>query len=108
MIRVNPLEFLVAMKEPLIIAFTTATSEAALPKAFEALDDFGVTPRISAFVVPFGYSFNLDGSTLYLALASIFCAQAAGIEKSLGDQIIMIFMLMVSSKGVAGVRGIIQ
>ncbi|GMF42011.1 unnamed protein product [Phytophthora fragariaefolia] len=102
--RINPVEFLVAMKEPLVIAYTTATSEAALPKVFEALEKYGVSTHISGFVVPFGYSFNLDGSTLYLSLGSVFCAQAAGVHKSIGEQIVMVLMLMVSSKGVAGVR----
>ncbi|KAF1771898.1 Sodium:dicarboxylate symporter [Phytophthora cactorum] len=104
MFKINPVEFLVAMKEPLIIAYTTATSEAALPKVFDALEKYGVATHISGFVVPFGYSFNLDGSTLYLSLASVFCAQAAGVHKSVGEQIVMVLMLMISSKGVAGVR----
>ncbi|KAH9124059.1 hypothetical protein AeMF1_005119 [Aphanomyces euteiches] len=81
-IRLSPIEFVRGMREPLLIAYTTATSEAALPKVFEALDAFGVSKHITAFVVPFGYSFNLVGSTLYLTLASMFCAQAAGIHKS--------------------------
>ncbi|OQS04928.1 dicarboxylate/amino acid:cation (Na or H) symporter (DAACS) family protein [Thraustotheca clavata] len=102
--KINPLEFLSAMREPLVIAYTTATSEAALPKVFECLLEFGVSRHISAFVVPFGYSFNLDGSTLYLSLAAVFCAQASGVEKSIGEQITMVLMLMISSKGVAGVR----
>ncbi|KAG1712369.1 hypothetical protein DVH05_000116 [Phytophthora capsici] len=102
--KISPVEFLIAMKEPLIIAYTTATSEAALPKVFDALEKYGVATHISGFVVPFGYSFNLDGSTLYLSLASVFCAQAAGVHKSVGEQIVMVLMLMISSKGVAGVR----
>ncbi|POM69013.1 Dicarboxylate/amino acid:cation (Na or H) symporter (DAACS) family protein [Phytophthora palmivora] len=104
MFKINPIEFLVAMKEPLIIAYTTATSEAALPKVFDALEKYGVSTHVSGFVVPFGYSFNLDGSTLYLSLASVFCAQASGVDKSIGEQIVMVLMLMISSKGVAGVR----
>ncbi|TDH66069.1 hypothetical protein CCR75_007496 [Bremia lactucae] len=104
MFKINAVEFLNAMREPLIIAYTTATSEAALPKVFESLERYGVAPHISGFVVPFGYSFNLDGSTLYLSLAAVFCAQAAGVEKSVGEQIVMVLMLMISSKGVAGVR----
>jgi proton glutamate symport protein len=104
LIKIHPLEFIHAMQEPLVIAFTTATSEAALPKVFEALEAFGVSPHISAFVIPFGYSFNLDGSTLYLSLASVFCAQAAGIEKDLGAQISMMLYLVIASKGVAAVR----
>ncbi|UIZ24063.1 hypothetical protein KXD40_008143 [Peronospora effusa] len=102
--KINAVEFLVAMKEPLIIAYTTATSEAALPKVFECLEKYGVSSHISSFVVPFGYSFNLDGSTLYLSLASVFCAQASGADKTVGEQIVMVLMLMISSKGVAGVR----
>ncbi|KAG9400511.1 hypothetical protein AC1031_010730 [Aphanomyces cochlioides] len=103
-IKLSPIEFVRGMREPLLIAYTTATSEAALPKVFEALDAFGVSKHITAFVVPFGYSFNLDGSTLYLTLASMFCAQAAGIHKTLGEQVTMCLLLIVSSKGVAGVR----
>ncbi|KAJ3065906.1 hypothetical protein HDU98_010753 [Podochytrium sp. JEL0797] len=102
--KINPIELVIAMKEPLIIAYTTATSEAALPKVFEALEAYGVSTEITAFVVPFGYSFNLDGSTLHLSLAAMFCAQAAGVNKTLTEQIVMLLMLMVSSKGVAGVR----
>ncbi|KAH7465708.1 hypothetical protein KRP22_014165 [Phytophthora ramorum] len=104
MFKINAMEFLIAMREPLIIAYTTATSEAALPKVFEALEKYGVSTHISGFVVPFGYSFNLDGSTLYLSLAAVFCAQASGVDKSVGEQIVMVLMLMISSKGVAGVR----
>jgi proton glutamate symport protein len=102
--RINPITFFIAMRDPLFIAYTTATSEAALPNVFEALDEYGVSTNISSFVVPFGYSFNLDGATLYLSLASVFCAQAAGVDKTIGEQIVMVLMLMVSSKGVAGVR----
>ncbi|MEK7675696.1 MAG: cation:dicarboxylase symporter family transporter [Verrucomicrobiota bacterium] len=95
--------FLAAVKEPALIAFSTTSSEAALPKAMEAMEKFGVPRRIVAFVMPTGYSFNLDGSTLYLAVASIFVAQAAGIELSLGQQVLMMLTLMLTSKGVAGV-----
>ncbi|ORY47476.1 Sodium:dicarboxylate symporter [Rhizoclosmatium globosum] len=102
--RINPIEFLAAIREPLIIGYTTATSEAALPKVFEALEAYGVSTEVTSFVIPFGYSFNLDGSTLYLSLAAVFCAQAAGVEKTIGEQIVMVLMLMISSKGVAGVR----
>ncbi|DBA01198.1 TPA: hypothetical protein N0F65_002333 [Lagenidium giganteum] len=102
--KISPTEFFSTMREPLIIAYTTATSEAALPKVFECLEQFGVSPHISAFVVPFGYSFNLDGSTMYLSLAAVFCAQASGVHKDIGEQIVMVLMLMISSKGVAGVR----
>jgi proton glutamate symport protein len=95
--------FLRAVAEPATIAFATSTSEAALPRAMEAMEAFGVPRRIVAFVIPAGYSFNLDGSTLYLALASIFIAQAAGIHMSWSQQLFMVFTLMITSKGVAGV-----
>ena len=91
------------MAEPFSIAFATASSEAALPRALENMEAFGVPQQIVAFVLPTGYSFNLDGSTLYLSLASIFVAQAAGIHLSFSQQLIMVFTLMVTSKGVAGV-----
>jgi proton glutamate symport protein len=92
-----------AVKEPWLIAFSTASSEAALPRAFEAMEEFGVPRRIVAFVLPTGYSFNLDGSTLYLAVASVFVAQAAGIDMSLKSQVLMMVTLMLTSKGVAAV-----
>jgi proton glutamate symport protein len=95
--------FLGAVAEPATIAFATSTSEAALPRAMECMESFGVPRRIVAFVIPAGYSFNLDGSTLYLALASIFVAQAAGIHMSWREQLFMVFALMLTSKGVAGV-----
>jgi proton glutamate symport protein len=95
--------FLRAVAEPATIAFATSTSEAALPRAMEAMEALGVPRRIVAFVIPAGYSFNLDGSTLYLAAASIFVAQAAGMHLSLGQQIAMMLTLMLTSKGVAGV-----
>ncbi len=95
--------FLEAIAEPATIAFATSTSEAALPRAMECMEAFGVPRRIVAFVIPAGYSFNLDGSTLYLAMASIFVAQAAGIPMSWSQQLLMVFTLMLTSKGVAGV-----
>ncbi|MBL0175512.1 MAG: cation:dicarboxylase symporter family transporter [Ignavibacteria bacterium] len=95
--------FLRAVKEPALIAFSTTSSEAALPKAMQIMEEFGVPRRIVAFVLPTGYSFNLDGSTLYLALASVFVAQAAGVEMSLGQQLLMMLTLMLTTKGVAGV-----
>jgi proton glutamate symport protein len=91
------------VKEPWLIAFSTASSEAALPLAMENLERFGVPRRIVAFVLPTGYSFNLDGSTLYLAVASVFVAQAAGIELTFGTQLLMMLTLMLTSKGVAAV-----
>ncbi|MBX7191886.1 MAG: cation:dicarboxylase symporter family transporter [Sandaracinaceae bacterium] len=102
-IRVKPLAYLRAIREPAITAFTTASSEAALPRLLEDLVRFGVPRRVASFVVPAGYSFNLDGSTLYLVLASITIAQAAGVEQSLGDQLVMLLAFMLTSKGVAGV-----
>ena len=96
-------KFIRAVKEPAVIAFSTTSSEAALPRAMEVLERLGVPRRIVAFVLPLGYSFNLDGTTLYLSLASIFVAQAAGIHLSIGQQITMLLTLMLTSKGVAGV-----
>ncbi|HEX3587063.1 MAG TPA: cation:dicarboxylase symporter family transporter [Candidatus Angelobacter sp.] len=95
--------FVRAVAEPFSIAFATASSEAALPRALENMEAFGVPKQIVAFVLPTGYSFNMDGSTLYLSLASIFVAQAAGVHLSFSQQLIMVFTLMVTSKGVAGV-----
>lgn len=95
--------FIAAVAEPVSIAFGTSSSEAALPAAMEQMEAFGVPREIVAFVLPTGYSFNLDGSTLYLSLASIFVAQAAGIHLSLGQQLLMVVTLMLTSKGVAGV-----
>jgi len=92
-----------AVKEPFLIAFSTSSSEAALPKALENMEKFGVPAHIAGFVIPTGYSFNLDGSTLYLSLATVFVAQAAGIELSLERQLLIMLMLMLTSKGVAGV-----
>ena len=95
--------FLRAIKEPALIAFSTASSEAALPLAMERIEQMGVPRRIVAFVIPVGYSFNLDGSTLYLAVASIFVAQAAGVHLGLSQQLLLMLTLMLTSKGVAGV-----
>ena len=91
------------VREPWLIAFSTASSEAALPLAMQKMEAFGVPRRIVAFVMPTGYSFNLDGSTLYLALASVFVAQAANIDMPLSQQVLMMLTLMVTSKGVAAV-----
>ena len=96
-------KFVRAVKEPAVIAFSTTSSEAALPRAMEVLERLGVPRRIVSFVLPLGYSFNLDGTTLYLSLASIFVAQAAGVELTIGQQITMLLTLMLTSKGVAGV-----
>ena len=91
------------IRDPLLLAFTTASSEAAYPRTLEALDKFGVPPKIASFVLPLGYSFNLDGSMMYMTFASIFIAQAYGIHLSLGQEITMLLVLMVTSKGIAGV-----
>lgn len=96
-------KFFHAILEPVSIAFATTSSEAALPKAMENMEKFGVPRKIVAFVLPTGYSFNLDGTTLYLSLASVFVAQAAGIDMTWKEQLMMVFTLMVTSKGVAGV-----
>jgi len=101
--RIPVRAFLKAVAEPATIAFATATSEAALPRAMEAMEALGVPRRIVAFVIPAGYSFNLDGSTLYLALASMFVAQAANVHMSWGEQLLMMGTLILTSKGVAGV-----
>jgi len=97
--------FIQAVTEPLTLAFATASSEAALPKALENMERFGVPKKIVAFVIPTGYSFNLDGTTLYLSLASVFVAQMCKIDLSIGQQITMCLIFMLTSKGVAGVRG---
>ena len=96
-------KFFRAISEPVSIAFATTSSESALPKAMENMEKLGVPRKIVSFVLPTGYTFNLDGSTLYLSLASVFVAQAANIDLSVGDQILMVFTLMLTSKGVAGV-----
>jgi proton glutamate symport protein len=104
-IKLNFRKFFDAVAEPVTIAFSTATSESALPKAMENLEAMGIPRKVVSFVLPTGYSFNLDGSTLYLSLASVFVAQLAGMDLSLGEQVKMVFILMLTSKGVAGVRG---
>ena len=101
--RVPLRRFIAAAAEPTSIAFATASSEAALPRAMENMEAFGVPRHIVAFVIPTGYSFNLDGSTLYLSLAAIFVAQAAGIQMPMGQQLLLLLTLMLTSKGVAGV-----
>ncbi|PYK46786.1 MAG: hypothetical protein DME53_01495 [Verrucomicrobia bacterium] len=105
--RIPVRQFVRAMREPAALAFATTSSESALPKAMESMERFGVPPDIVGFVMPTGYSFNLTGSTLYLAMASVFVAQAAettiGWHMSLGQQITMMLTLMLTSKGVAGV-----
>lgn len=101
--RVPLRRFFQLIKEPALIAFATTSSEAALPKAMENMEKLGVPRRIVAFVLPAGYSFNLDGSTLYLSMAAIFVAQAAGVDLTFGQQMLMMVTLMITSKGVAAV-----
>lgn len=101
--RVPVKGFFKAMREPFLIAFSTANSEAALPRAMESMEAFGVPRNIISFVIPLGYSFNLDGTTLYLSLAAVFVAQAAGIHMPIGQQLLMMLTLMLTSKGVAAV-----
>jgi Na+/H+-dicarboxylate symporter len=91
------------IRDPVVLAFSTASSEAAYPRTLEALERFGVPPRIASFVLPLGYSFNLDGSMMYMTFATIFIAQAYGIHLSLGQEITMLLVLMITSKGMAGV-----
>jgi proton glutamate symport protein len=102
-IKIPIKNFLSAISEPVSIAFATTSSESALPKAMENMERFGVPQKIVSFVMPTGYTFNLDGTTLYLSLASVFVSQAAGINLSIGEQLIMGLTLMLTSKGVAGV-----
>jgi Na+/H+-dicarboxylate symporter len=91
------------IRDPIVLAFSTASSEAAYPRTLEALERFGIPPRIASFVLPLGYSFNLDGSMMYMTFASIFIAQAYGIDLSIGQEITMLLVLMITSKGMAGV-----
>lgn len=101
--RISPTQFAAAIAEPAAIAFATTSSEAALPLAMERMEEFGVPRWIVSFVVPLGYSFNMTGSSLYLTMAAIFAAQAAGIHLNLGELLVMLATLMLTSKGVAGV-----
>jgi Na+/H+-dicarboxylate symporter len=91
------------VRQPVLIAFSTASSEAAMPKLFEQLDRFGIPRRISGLMIPLGYSFNLDGSMMYASFATIFIAQAYGVDLSIGTQIAILLTLMISSKGIAAV-----
>jgi proton glutamate symport protein len=102
-IKIPVKKFISAISEPVSIAFATTSSESALPKAMENMERFGVPQKIVSFVLPTGYTFNLDGTTLYLSLAAVFVAQAAGINLSVGEQLLMGLTLMLTSKGVAGV-----
>ncbi|WP_339252456.1 cation:dicarboxylase symporter family transporter [Sporosarcina sp. FSL W8-0480] len=106
MVGVNIFSFLKLLKEELILAYSTSSSETVLPKVMEKMEKFGAPKDIVSFVVPTGYSFNLDGSTLYQALAAIFIAQMYGIELSIMDQVMLVLVLMITSKGIAGVPGV--
>ena len=103
MARIPVRRFFDAARQPFLIAFSTASSEAALPLAMENMEAFGVPKHIVGFVIPVGYSFNLVGTTLYLSLAAVFVAQAAGVHQSFGEQLVLMLTLMLTSKGVAGV-----
>ena len=92
-----------SLRSPILLAFSTASSEAAYPRTLERLEEFGVSNRIASFVLPVGYSFNLDGSMLYCTFATIFIAQAYGIEVPIATQLTMLLLLMITSKGMAGV-----
>jgi len=102
-INVPFMGLLKTIKDPALLAFTTASSEAALPKAMELMEKFGVPKSIVSFVMPMGYTFNLDGTTMYLTLATLFCAQVVGIEIPIQQQIMIMLTLMLTSKGIAGV-----
>ncbi len=102
-IKISFLDLLKTIKDPALLAFTTASSEAALPKAMSQMEKFGVPKSIVSFVMPMGYTFNLDGSTLYLTLATLFCAQIAGINLTIEQQLMIMLTLMLTSKGIAGV-----
>lgn len=104
-VKVPIRRFIKEVTEPVTLAFATASSEAALPKAMENMERLGVPKKIVGFVIPTGYSFNLDGTTLYLSMASVFVAQMCGVDLSIGQQIQICLVLMLTSKGVAGVRG---
>ncbi len=103
MFKIKFLALLKAIKEPALLAFSTASSESAMPKTIEALEKYGISNRIVSFVLPLGYSFNLDGSIMYMTFATVFIAQSYGIHISAGDQINMMLILLVTSKGMAGV-----
>lgn len=101
--KINYFALLKAIKEPVLLAFSTASSESAMPKTIEALEKFGISNRIVSFVLPLGYSFNLDGSIMYMTFATIFIAQSYGIDIGMADQINMMLILLITSKGMAGV-----
>ena len=102
-LRINFFSLLSHVKEPILLAFSTASSESAMPKTIEQLEKFGISNRIVSFVLPLGYSFNLDGSIMYMTFATVFIAQSYGIPMTMGDQIQMMLILLVTSKGMAGI-----
>ena len=102
-LRIKFFSLLSHVKEPILLAFSTASSESAMPKTIEQLEKFGISNRIVSFVLPLGYSFNLDGSIMYMTFATVFIAQSYGIDMSMGDQIKMMLVLLITSKGMAGV-----
>ncbi|OOE12461.1 glutamate/aspartate:proton symporter GltP [Fictibacillus arsenicus] len=106
MVKVNIITIIKILKDELILAYSTASSETVLPKLMEKMEKFGCPKAITSFVIPTGYSFNLDGSTLYQAIAALFIAQMYGIELSIAEQISLLLVLMVTSKGIAGVPGV--
>jgi len=97
------IDLAICVKDMVLLAFSTASSEAAFPKLIQELESFGCPPKIVSFVLPLGYSFNLDGSMLYMTFASLFIAQAYGVPLSLGQEVSMLLVLMLTSKGIAGV-----
>lgn len=101
--KINYIKLLKDIKEPILLAFSTASSESAMPKTIEALEKHGISNRIVSFVLPLGYSFNLDGSIMYMTFATVFIAQSYGIDISMTDQIKMMLILLITSKGMAGV-----
>jgi Na+/H+-dicarboxylate symporter len=101
--RIPFFKLLGAVKEPILLAFSTASSESAMPKTIEALEKFGISNRVVSFVLPLGYSFNMDGSIMYMTFATVFIAQAYGIQMDFGDQVKMLLILLVTSKGMAGI-----
>jgi Na+/H+-dicarboxylate symporter len=101
--KINYFKLLRDIKEPILLAFSTASSESAMPKTIEALENHGISNRIVSFVLPLGYSFNLDGSIMYMTFATVFIAQSYGIDISMADQIQMMLILLITSKGMAGV-----
>src|SRR6202008_4574814 len=102
-LKINFFKLMGLIKEPALLAFSTASSESAMPKTIEALEKHGISNRIVSFVLPLGYSFNLDGSIMYMTFATLFIAQSYGIDMPMGDQVQMMLVLLVTSKGMAGV-----